>query len=54
MTDPPQELNALAAIRDHYARFGLAWESAESGSAIGRIVLNKPRRGLQRATALSA
>jgi hypothetical protein len=54
MTDPPQVLNALAAIRDHYARFGPARECAESGSAIGRIVLNKPRRGLQRATALSA
>jgi mannonate dehydratase len=41
MHDLPDDLEALSAIRDHYARFGLAWKVSESGPAIDRIVLGK-------------
>jgi len=41
MQDLPESLKALEAIRDRYARYGLAWKIAESGPAIDRIVLGK-------------
>ncbi len=41
MHDLPDDLEALSAIRDRYARFGLAWKVSESGPAIDRIVLGK-------------
>ena len=41
MQDVPDDLEKLKAIRDYYARFGLAWKVAESGPAIDQIVLGK-------------
>jgi len=41
MHDLPDELDALRAIRDLYAQFGLPWKIAESGPAIDQIVLGK-------------
>jgi mannonate dehydratase len=41
MQDLPEQLPALQAIRDRYAHFGLAWKVAESGPAIGSIVMGK-------------
>lgn len=41
MHDLPDDAEALTAIRDQYARFGLAWKVAESGPAIDQIVLGK-------------
>ncbi|MDQ0468378.1 mannonate dehydratase [Labrys wisconsinensis] len=37
----PDDRDALRALRDHYARYGLPWRIAESGPAIDRIVLGK-------------
>jgi mannonate dehydratase len=37
----PGDFDALAAIRDHYGRFGLPWRISESGPAIDRIVMGK-------------
>jgi mannonate dehydratase len=47
MQDLPEELTALRAIRDHYEKFGLAWKVAESGPAIGSIVMGKVGAALQ-------
>jgi mannonate dehydratase len=41
MHDLPDDLEALTAIRNRYARFGLEWKVAESGPAIDQIVLGK-------------
>jgi mannonate dehydratase len=41
MHDLPDDLDALKAIREQYAKFGLPWKVAESGPAIDRIVLGK-------------
>lgn len=41
MADLPDDFDELRAIRDHYAKFGLAWKVAESGPAIDRIVMGK-------------
>jgi mannonate dehydratase len=41
MHDLPDDPEALSALRDRYARFGLPWKVAESGPAIDRIVLGK-------------
>jgi mannonate dehydratase len=41
MRDLPEDLDALAAISDHYSRFDLPWKVAEAGPAIDRIVLGK-------------
>ncbi len=41
MHDLPEDPDALAAIRDLYARFGLPWRVSESGPAIDQIVLGK-------------
>lgn len=41
MAGLPDDGEALTAIRDHYARAGLAWRIAESGPAIDRIVMGK-------------
>ncbi len=41
MHDLPDDLDALRAIADHYARFGLPLKVVEAGPAIDRIVLGK-------------
>ncbi len=41
MHDLPDDADALSAIRDRYAGFGLPWKVAEAGPAIDRIVLGK-------------
>lgn len=41
MADLPDDREDILAIRDHYARSGLAWKIAESGPAIDRIVMDK-------------
>jgi mannonate dehydratase len=41
MKDIPDDLEALRAIGDHYARFGLPLKIVEAGPAIDRIVLGK-------------
>lgn len=42
MDDLPADLDELRAIRDLYARHGLAWRVSEAGPAIDRIVMGKP------------
>jgi len=42
MHDLPDDPDALRAIAEHYARFGLPWKVAESGPAIDAIVMGKP------------
>jgi mannonate dehydratase len=37
----PDDFDALAALRDHYERFGLPMKVAEAGPAIDRIVMGK-------------
>jgi mannonate dehydratase len=41
MADLPDDREDVLAIRDHYAKSGLAWKIAESGPAIDRIVMGK-------------
>jgi len=41
MHDLPDEREDIFALRDHYAKSGLAWKIAESGPAIDRIVMGK-------------
>jgi mannonate dehydratase len=41
MADLPDDRAEILALRDRYARFGLAWKIAESGPGIDRIVMGK-------------
>src|ERR1700749_3977388 len=41
MADLPDDGDEILAVRDRYARFGLAWKISESGPAIDQIVMGK-------------
>src|ERR1700679_1744115 len=47
MEDLPDSLDALKAISDRYAAFGLGWKIAESGPAIDQVILGKAGAGAQ-------